>query len=132
TTRAKEVGLRKVVGAVKSQLISQYLGESVLLSFISLLFALALTEIFAPVVKLDVSPLKYYVENPSLIIFLISGTLILGLLSGSYPAFVLSKFQPSKVLKGSVKNSKSGLWLRRVLVVVQFTASIGMIIGTYI
>jgi putative ABC transport system permease protein len=132
TTRAKEVGLRKVVGALRSQLISQYLGESVLLCFISLLFALALTEIFAPVVNLDVSPLKYLAENPLIIVFLLSGTLMLGLLSGTYPAFVLSKFQPSKVLKGSVKNSKSGLWLRRVLVVVQFTASIGMIIGTYI
>ena len=132
TTRAKEVGLRKVVGAVKSQLILQYLGESVILCFISLIFALALTEIFAPVVSLDVSPLKYFLNNPRLFFLLISGTLILGLLSGIYPAFVLSKFQPSKVLKGAVKNSKSGLWLRRILVVVQFTASIGMIIGTYI
>ncbi len=132
TTRAKEVGLRKVVGAVKSQLVSQYLGESILLCFISLFLALALTEIFAPVVNLEVSPLNYFLDNPMLALSLLAGTLVLGLISGIYPAFVLSKFQPSKVLKGSVKNSKSGLWLRRVLVVVQFTTSIGMIIGTYI
>jgi putative ABC transport system permease protein len=131
-TRAKEVGLRKVVGAVKSQLISQYLGESILLCFFSLIFALALTEIFAPIIGLEKSPVKYLAANPIFIIAILTGTFLLGLLSGIYPAFVLSKFQPSKVLKGTIKNSKSGIWLRRVLVVVQFTTSIGMIIGTYI
>jgi len=132
TNRAKEVGLRKVVGAVKPQLIFQYLGESVLLCFISLIFAMALVEIFAPVAGIKMSPLKYFTENPPFIFALLTGTILLGLLAGTYPAFVLSKFQPSKVLKGTIKNSKSGIWLRRVLVVIQFTTSIGMIIGTYI
>jgi len=131
-TRSKEVGLRKVVGAMRPQLVLQYLGESVLLCLISLIFSIALIEIFAPVVGLDVSPFKYFVEHPLFVFILLSGTVILGLLAGTYPAFVLSRFQPSKVLKGTVKNSKSGIWLRRVLVVVQFTTSIGMIIGTYI
>ncbi|HSP88214.1 MAG TPA: FtsX-like permease family protein, partial [Ignavibacteriaceae bacterium] len=132
TNRAKEVGLRKVVGAVKPQLIFQYLGESVLLCFISLIFAVALVEIFAPVAGIKLSPFKYFIENPSFVFALLTGTIILGLLAGTYPAFVLSKFQPSKVLKGTIKNSKGGIWLRRVLVVIQFTTSIGMIIGTYI
>ena len=131
-TRAKEVGLRKVVGAMRPQLISQYLGESVLLCLISLVFSLAVVEIFAPVVGLEVSPFEYFIEHPPFVLVLLSGTIILGLLAGTYPAFVLSRFQPSKVLKGAIKNSKSGIWLRRVLVIVQFTTSIGMIIGTYI
>jgi len=132
TNRAKEVGLRKVVGAVKSQLIFQYLGESVLLCFISLFFALALVEIFAPFAGIKMSPLNYFAENALFIFALLSGTILLGLLAGTYPAFVLSKFHPAKVLKGTVKNSRSGIWLRRVLVVIQFSTSIGMIIGTYI
>ena len=106
-TRAKEVGLRKVVGAVKRQLIMQYLGESVLLCFISLVFALALIEIFAPEAGITWSPLKHFSENPALIFILLGGTVILGLLAGTYPAFVLSRFQPAKVLKELLKIPKA-------------------------
>jgi putative ABC transport system permease protein len=132
--RAREVGLRKVVGALRQQLVFQYLGESVLLCFISFFIALILVEIFIPLINLpfNESFVVYLMKNPWFIITLISATIILGILSGSYPALVLSGFKPIKVLKGSVKNSKGGVWLRRILVVVQFTASIGMIIGTYV
>jgi putative ABC transport system permease protein len=132
--RAKEVGLRKVVGAVRSQLIFQYLGESVLLSFLSLFIAFILVECFAPLINLPIrgSYTAYFIEHPVFISGLVLGTLILGLLSGVYPAFILSKFRPASVLKGSAQNKKSGNLFRRVLVVVQFTASIGMIISTYI
>ncbi len=109
TNRAKEVGLRKVVGAVKSQLIFQYLGESVLLCFISLFFALALVEIFAPFAGIKMSPLNYFAENALFIFALLSGTILLGLLAGTYPAFVLSKFHPAKVLKEQKKFQKRNL-----------------------
>jgi putative ABC transport system permease protein len=132
--RAKEVGLRKVVGAVKSQLVVQYLGESILLSFISLLIAMILVECFAPVLDLPVkgSYTAYFIEHPAFITGLLTGTLFLGLLSGVYPAFILSKFKPAAVLKGSAQNKGSGNLFRRILVIVQFTASIGMIISTYV
>ena len=133
-SRAKEVGLRKVVGAIRYQLILQYLGEAVLLSFISLILAMFLVECFAPLINLPVkgSYILFFLENPVFLTGLIISILILGLLSGIYPAFILSKFKPVSILKGSAKNNKSGIWLRRILVTVQFTVSIGMIIGTYI
>ncbi|MGE5812295.1 MAG: FtsX-like permease family protein, partial [Ignavibacteria bacterium] len=130
--RAKEVGLRKVIGAVRQQLISQYIGESVFLSFISLCIALIIVEIFAPAAQVDSGPFEYFAVQPSFLLILAGGTSLLGFFSGIYPAFVLSKFQPIIVLKGTLKTSRGGIWLRRVLVVIQFTASIGMIIGTYI
>ncbi|MGE5860351.1 MAG: ABC transporter permease [Ignavibacteria bacterium] len=130
--RAKEVGLRKVIGAVRQQLISQYIGESVFLSFISLCIALIIVEIFAPAAQVDSGPFEYFAEHPTFLLILAGGTALLGFFSGIYPAFVLSKFQPIIVLKGTLKTSRGGIWLRRVLVVIQFTASIGMIIGTYI
>ena len=132
--RAKEVGLRKVVGAIRYQLILQYLGEAVLLSFLSLILAMFLVECFAPLINLPIkgSYILFFIENPVFLASLIISILILGLLSGIYPAFILSKFKPASILKGSAKNNKSGIWMRRILVTVQFTVSIGMIIGTYI
>jgi putative ABC transport system permease protein len=134
TSRAKEVGLRKVIGAYRGQLIIQYLGESLLLCFISLFIALFLVELFIPSLNLPgIDRFIYFlIDNPVFILVFIISSLVLGLLAGVYPAFVLSKFIPIKVLKGSIKSSSSGIWLRRVLVVVQFAASIGMIIGTYV
>lgn len=132
TSRAMEVGLRKVVGARRLQMIIQFLSESVLLCFISLIFALILIEIFAPMLNLPLNGLflLYFINNTNLFLGLIGSVLILGLLAGIYPSLVLSGFTPIKVLRGSFKSSKSGIWLRRVLVITQFTASIVMIIGT--
>ncbi len=133
-SRAKEVGLRKVVGAIRYQLILQYLGEAVLLSFVSLFLAMLLVECFAPLINLPIkgSYILFFFENPVFLAGLIISILTLGLLSGIYPAFILSKFKPVLILKGAAKNNKSGIWMRRILVTVQFTVSIGMIIGTYI
>ena len=134
SNRAREVGMRKVLGAVRQQLIFQFLGESVLLCIISLILAIgliALVDDLAPL-PLDEHLLVYLFRDKGLLFSTIGGTILLGLVSGSYPALLLSGFKPVKVLKGKFLSSSSGIWLRRSLVVVQFTASIGMIIGTMI
>ncbi len=132
TARAKEVGMRKVIGAMRFQLIGQYLGETVLVCFLSLCLSLGLLEIFAPYLDLPIegSYTLHLFSDPFIAGGILLATLLIGLLAGSYPALVLSAFRPVMVLKGSFRTSKSGIWLRRVLVVMQFTASIGMIIAT--
>ncbi len=132
TARAMEVGLRKVVGAQRIQMIFQFLSESILLCFVSLLLALFLVEIFAPYLNLPISGsfTLHFLENTILITVLTASVFLLGVLAGIYPALVLSGFKPIKVLRGSFKTSKSGIWLRRALVVTQFAASIIMIICT--
>ncbi|MBU1099742.1 MAG: ABC transporter permease [Bacteroidetes bacterium] len=134
TNRAKEVGLRKVVGAARGQMILQFLLESVILCFASLIIGLLLVEAFAPMLGLPIkgSFILYFFTNTNLLLGLVGSITLLGLLSGIYPAFVLSGFKPITILRGSFGTSKSGIWLRRVLVVTQFTASIAMIIGTSI
>lgn len=132
--RAREVGMRKVLGAVRGQLISQFLGESILLCVVSLIFAMGLVSIFGRFLPLPIEEnlLIYLLKDPVMLSGMIGGTLLLGILAGIYPAFMLSNFLPAKVLKGSFATSASGIWLRRVLVVSQFAASIAMIIGTFI
>ena len=134
TNRAKEVGLRKVVGADRSQMIFQFLLESVLLSFLALIVGLGLVEAFAPMLNLPIegSFIIYFFSNTNLLLGLLGSVFLLGLVAGIYPSFVLSGFKPISVLRGSFSSGKSGIWLRRTLVVVQFTASIVMIIGTTI
>lgn len=134
SVRAMEVGLRKVVGANRGQMIIQFLSESVMLSFISLLVALGLVELFAPMiaVPLEESFVVHLFADPNLLVLLLGSILVLGLLAGMYPALVLSGFTPIKVLHDTFTTSKSGIWLCRVLVVNQFTVSIVMIIGTSI
>jgi len=131
--RAKEVGMRKVTGARKKDIILQFFGESILLSFIALASALILTFFFLPVfnslsgkeLALDFS------NNMQIVLWLIIITLITGLLSGSYPALYLSSFRPVNVLKGpSLKRSGYRSPLRIILVVIQFTFTIILIIGT--
>ena len=132
--RAREVGMRKVLGALRGQLIGQFLSESVLLCLLSLGAALLLTTLVSEWAVLDLprNAISLLVRDVPLLLGLLGGTLLLGLLSGSYPAFLLSSFQPVKVLKGRFTGSGQGLWLRRALVVVQFTVSIAMITGTLI
>jgi putative ABC transport system permease protein len=130
--RAREVGVRKSIGAGRFQLGMQFIGESVLLSFISLLFALLLVTVLLPYVKnlsqRDISfPLF---SDPVLVVIIIAGTLLVGILSGLYPAAYLSSFQPTKVLKGSPQTGKNKSLFRNVLVVGQFTAAIFLMIAT--
>jgi len=132
--RAKEVGLRKVVGARRSQLIKQFFGESIILTFLALLFALILVELFLPAFN-NLSGKNLSLESSSnMVIYLgfIGIAILTGVLSGSYPALLLSSFRPVRVLKGVPHERKKGRLplLRRVLVVTQFALSIGLVIGT--
>ncbi|MCU0398462.1 MAG: ABC transporter permease [Cyclobacteriaceae bacterium] len=130
--RAKEVGMRKVIGAIRSQLIGQHLAESILITFLAAV--LALTVVFAALPFLNSAYQRFadassllQTTNLALYVFLIFGV---GLLAGLYPAFVLSSFKPVVVLKGAFKNSSGGIQLRKVLVVLQFTISVALMVGT--
>ncbi|HET9277346.1 MAG TPA: FtsX-like permease family protein, partial [Flavitalea sp.] len=134
--RAKEIGVRKVVGAERKQLIFQFISETVLLSFFSMLIAAIVTSLLIPALNrftdkaIDFNPFT----NPVLCLLLLGGAAIIGILSGIYPALVLSGFQPIKVLK-SVNISGNGdgkPWLRQALVVVQFSLSALLIVSTMI
>jgi len=130
--RAKEVGIRKSIGAQRFQLGMQFLGETVLLSMIALLISILLVVLVLPYIEnLSQRNLKPILpDHPGLILAIVLGTVGVGLISGLYPAVYLSSFQPSKVLKGSAQtgNKKSGF--RNILVVGQFAAAIFLIIAT--
>ena len=132
--RAKEVGVRKVMGAFKYQLIRQFLVEAALVNFTSIVIAMVIVAVVLPYFN-TISGLslnwKYLV---SLWYLALTGGLWLGgtLLSGFYPAIVLSSFKPVVVLKGKMKNSFSGIFLRKSLVVFQFVSSVALIAGTFI
>ncbi len=133
-SRSKEVGMRKVLGTTKQQLISKFLGESVFLAFLSLilallivLFILKLTP-FNELIQKNLS--LNFLHNPLLLFGSLGITLLIGLLSGFYPAFYLSAITTIGALKGVVKTGTSGLMLRKVLVAFQFTISIGILICT--
>jgi len=130
--RAKEVGLRKVVGAVKTDLIKQFYSESILQACLALVFAGLLTVAVLPQFNALVEKeftIKHLLQL-KFIISMITITLVTGIFAGSYPALFLSAFQPVKVLKGAFSRGvKSGLF-RKVFVLIQFTLSILLIIGT--
>ncbi|MCJ7581521.1 MAG: FtsX-like permease family protein, partial [Candidatus Aminicenantes bacterium] len=133
-TRAKEIGMRKVVGAGKSDIIKQFIGESIILSIFSLFLAIALVYMFLPAfnalsgkeLTLDIT------GNFTTLLGLIGITLFTGLASGSYPALLLSSLKPVKTLKGAVQSGSGGYILRKILVVGQFTATIVLLIGTLV
>jgi putative ABC transport system permease protein len=133
-SRAREVGMRKVAGADRKHLILQFLGESVLLTLAAFAIALIAIELFLPVFNhLAGREIKTgYFSNPILLLGLLIFGVIVGVLAGSYPAFVISSFQPVKVLKGTLKAGAKGAGFRKVLVVVQFSLSIFMIAGTIV
>jgi putative ABC transport system permease protein len=130
-SRGREVGIRKSVGAQKTGLIIQFITESILLSFIALLFALVIVQLLLPFFN-DVTGKSIQLDftNP----ILVSGTLIItvtcGLLAGSYPSFVLSRFNPAKVLKGDSQSGFTGSRLRKTLVVIQFATSVILVVGS--
>ncbi|MGY3053083.1 putative ABC transport system permease protein [Pedobacter sp. UYEF25] len=131
--RAKEVGIRKTVGSVRSQLIAQFLSESVLVAFVSFIFSVLLVLALLPLFnKLADKNLGVPWSNPVFWLFALAFTLTIGIISGSYPAFYLSKFEPIKVLKGTFLVGKFAALPRKILVVIQFTFSIALIIGTII
>lgn len=133
--RAKEVGLKKVVGAQKSALIGQFLLESLVVNFTSILISIVLVSLliqpFNRLVGVEMLSLDIWV-NPGIWLKLAVIFFAGGLLAGAYPAFVLSSFQPIEVLKGKFNQSSRGSFLRKSLVILQFAISVALIAGTYI
>ncbi len=131
--RAKEVGIRKVVGASKGSLILQFVGESIIITFFSMILAVILSVLLLPTFNnLTNKSLSLDFQNLSLWIYGVLFLVITGLLAGVYPAFFISGFKPSSVLKGSLATSHSAGFFRKSLVVFQFFLSIVMIIGTIV
>jgi len=132
--RAKEVGVRKVMGSVRKQLMAQFLIESVLVTLFALLVALGLVILILPGFN-DLAGKQFDLQtilNPRMVAYALGGCVIVGLLAGSYPAFFLSAFRPVAVLKGSIQAGVKSGWLRNTLVTVQFVVSIVMITGTMV
>lgn len=133
TRRIKEVGIRKVNGAGRKALITQFLGEAVLLTFIAVLIGLVMAEVLLPSFNtLTSKRLEIDYRNPLFMSALISVTLLTGLVSGSYPALFLSSFKPVNILKSSALRVSGANTLRKSLVVFQFSLAILLIIGTII
>jgi len=130
--RAKEIGMRKVSGAIRSDIIKQFYGESLLMTFIAMIFAIALVEFLLPTFNtLSEKSISFDFSTSYEIIiafFLIS--ILTGIISGSYPALYLSSFQPIKVLKSNIGPAAGKSYFRKALVVLQFSISIFLIICT--
>jgi len=133
-TRANEVGMRKVIGANRFHLIKQFLGESTLLTFISLPLALLFFELIRPafVAYVDNSVDISIWDKPQILILTFVVTILTGIFAGSYPAFFLSAFKPIQVLKGKIQSGKKGGRFRKISVVVQFSFSIILILITIV
>ena len=131
--RAKEVGVRKAVGSGRKQLIGQFLSESILISGMALMTAFAIVLLSLPYFnKLTEKNMTFQFGNPFFWIGILAFTVFTGLLAGSYPALYLSSFNPVKILKGGVHVGKNASLPRKMLVVLQFTFSVVLMIGTII
>ena len=130
--RAKEVGLRKVMGAFRHQLVRQFLGETLIMVSIALVLGIVLLELMVPMFNSLVGQqmkVEYFTRNSFIWIFILAG-LVTGVLAGSYPAFYLSSFNPARVLKGETGRSGNAA-LRKVLTVMQFGVAIFLLISTF-
>ncbi len=130
SNRAVEVGLRKVIGANRRRLVGQFLGESALLTTLSFLFSLALVQTALPALNVIMNKalaLNFKADAGLLLLFL-AASLAIGLLSGAYPAFVLSSFRPVSVIRGEVTRGRRGALLRRGLVIFQFAVTTGLVV----
>lgn len=131
--RAREIGIRKVVGAVRSVLIRQFIGEAILLTFLAVIISIVLVALLLPVFnQVTQKQIALPFDNGYFWLALIVLTLITGFISGSYPALFLSSFNPVKVLKGTLKLDGSAAFLRKGLVVFQFVLSLILIVGTIV
>ncbi|HMK18507.1 MAG TPA: ABC transporter permease [Chitinophagaceae bacterium] len=133
--RAKEIGVRKVIGAERKQLIIQFIGETILLSVLSMLIAIVATFLIVPLLNqftgksIQFNPFT----DPVLGLLILAAGIVIGMIAGIYPALVLSGFQPIKVLKNmKLIGSGGGAWLRQALVVIQFSLSVLLIVSTTI
>ena len=135
--RAKEVGLRKTLGAVRSQLIMQFMGESIVMTFLAMIIAVFMADLLLPYFNLlagadfSLGSLADSTGLPLLVwgVFL---TLLTGIIAGIYPSLFLSRFNPAYVMKGSFKGKREGTGLRKILVILQFTISVLLVIGTLV
>ncbi|MFT3824687.1 MAG: ABC transporter permease [Chitinophagaceae bacterium] len=131
--RAKETGIRKAIGAARGQLIARFLGESMLLSILSFVAAIVLVQCMLPFFRgLTGKEVTIPYTAPWFWILMLLFTLFTGLIAGSYPAFYLSSFHPVKVLKGSFRTGRLAALPRKALLVVQFTVSMMLIVGTIV
>jgi len=132
--RAREVGLRKVIGGTRKQLFFQFLGESVIVTLIAMILALALFEVALPYLNdfLQKNITLNLIENYKFTIFITITSILVGIMAGLYPAAILSRFNPISVIQGNFKSSSKGVLLRRILVVGQFAVSIALIIAVFI
>ncbi|MEP6736733.1 MAG: ABC transporter permease [Chryseolinea sp.] len=132
--RAKEVGVRKVVGAARRQLVFQFIGESVIITSLSLVIALILAKLAVPAFNAltGKSFLSGLIFNPTSIGLIVLISAFIALAAGAYPAIAITSFKPAQVLKGNFKSSNKGIWLRKSLVVFQFCISVMLIVGTLV
>ena len=130
--RSAEVGVRKVLGAERNSLIKQFIGESILMALIALVFALIFAKVLLPLFSsLSKKEIVFsFQEHGVLLVGFLLLAIVTGLLAGSYPAFYLSSFRPVKVLKGRISNSLAAISLRKALVVFQFVISVGLIVAS--
>lgn len=134
TSRAREIGIRKVVGAYKLKLIKQFLSESILLIFISLIIGFLFAELFIGEFNLLANTnfhVKRFYAFPYNVSFILIA-LVLGIISGLYPAFVLTSFKTAEVIKGKISKSRGGIIARKSLMVFQFVISLIMIVGSIV
>lgn len=131
--RAKEVGIKKSIGAQRQSLIFQYISESMVTSLLSLLVAIGVVWMFLPAFNIITDKkIVFTLYDPQLLTMLLGITVFTGLLAGSYPAIFLSGFKPAAVLKGELKGSWGELWARKGLVVFQFALSVILIVSVLV
>jgi len=131
--RAKEIGIRKVVGSLRKQLIAQFFSESILITLIAFILSLAIVFFTLPYFsRLTSKDLSLFIPDPSFWSVIIVFTVLTGLIAGSYPALYLSSFNPLKVLKAKAITGRGSALPRKILVVIQFTSAIVLMVGTII
>jgi len=132
--RAREVGLRKVVGAYRTDLIAQFLLEAIFLTVGAFVLALGVVFLVGEWIPLlPVKPAMYlFQQDTVLLYYFLGGVCLLGIVAGSYPAFLLSNYDPIEVLRGRFQRSGKGIWLRRMLVTGQFSVSMALIVSTLV
>jgi putative ABC transport system permease protein len=125
--RAREVGVKKVVGALKSQLIAQYVFESALTTLIALIISLLVSFLLQPLFSQLTTKNLLLFSSPTLLLFLTGVSILLGIVSGLYPAIILSGFKPLQILKGNFQQGRSGLSLRKSLILAQFAITTALV-----
>ncbi len=132
TLRAKEVGVRKVVGASKKQLVFQFIGESIIISLLALVFAFLLAQLLLPIFNALTGKNFDHTAfiTPTFLLSTLVVILFVGIGSGAYPALSITSFKPVSILKGNFRSSAKGIWLRKSLVVFQFSITLILTIGT--